>query len=130
MKYSELEYYAAGIAMLMQERLGLTGTQKLELIKLRRQLEASFELVQKTRIALCIEYAEKDENGSPKMENNQYIISDDLQAEFNRKLKDLFSSEVELSVKKSSVKIQESDISAKAIEALLLISDSDDIFIS
>ena len=129
MKYSEIEYYGTGLAMLMQAKLKLMGIQKLELIKLRKQLEEASASVNEARLQLCNEYAEEDENGQPKMVDHNYVIKKYLMVEFNVQLRQLYKNEIALDIKKTKVSIPDNtDLESQAVETLLLIADSEDIF--
>jgi len=129
MKYSEIEYYGTGLAMLMQAKLKLMGIQKLELIKLRKQLEEASASVNEARLQLCNEYSEEDENGQPKMVDHNYVIKKDLMVEFNVQLRQLYNNEIALDIKKTKVSIPDNtDLESQAVETLLLIADSEDIF--
>jgi hypothetical protein len=129
MKYSEIEYYGTGLAMLMQANLKLPGIQKLELIKLRKQLEEASASVNEARLQLCNEYSEEDENGQPKMVDHNYVIKKDLIVEFNVQLRQLYNNEIALDIKKTKVSIPDNtDLESQAVETLLLIADSEDIF--
>ena len=129
MKYYELEYFVSGLNTLLNERLKLAGKQKLELLKLRKQIENAFALREEARIGLCIEYSLKTNNQPVMTSTGDFFIPPENRQEFNEKLKEIYDIDVNLEITKSVVKIPESDIPAQAIDALLLISDSEEIFI-
>jgi hypothetical protein len=122
--------------------------------KNRSKLESEYKLIQKMqstvqpsslkkfderRIELCKEYADKDENGNPSLENNNYVISQrrdefentirELQKEFEPSFKEFeenqikfnnfLSEEIEVDIHTIPMSIIPEDMTAKDMEIII-----------
>lgn len=60
------------------------------------RLKEEKELINEERISICKECAQKDESGNPVIKDNEYLVEDKELC--NKKLNELFETEVEIDV--------------------------------
>lgn len=60
-------------------------------------LESEFNELESARHKLAEQYAKKDENGNPVIENGEYVFDENEEA-FNKEYKDLLDMEVEINI--------------------------------
>ena len=90
-------------ADIMRELSGksLKGRAAFRVARLLREVEKEFTLFNEKRVDLIKEYAQKDENGEIKSEENGNVTLDpDRLTEFYQKLEELLNTEVEINAEK------------------------------
>lgn len=84
-------------SMLSQKKLNMR--MAYQLAKIIKEVQKEFELFQETRMKLINEYAERDENGQLKVdENNNFTIPKEKIQDFQKELNDLLEMQVELPI--------------------------------
>lgn len=72
-----------------------------QLAKIIKEVQKEFELFQETRMKLINEYAERDEDGQLKVdENNNFTIPKEKIQDFQKELNELLETQVELQINK------------------------------
>lgn len=72
-----------------------------QLAKIIKEVQKEFELFQETRMKLINEYAERDEGGQLKVdENNNFTIPKEKIQDFQKELNELLETQVELQINK------------------------------
>lgn len=72
-----------------------------QLAKIIKEVQKEFELFQETRMKLINEYAERDEDGRLKIdENNNFTIPREKIQDFQKELNELLETQVELQINK------------------------------
>ena len=72
--------------------------------RLMREIEKEYSLFQESRKGLIDKYADKDENGEPKAdENGNYTVPKENIEEFNKELKDMLDQTLSLNVEPISI---------------------------
>jgi len=99
MKNGQIFRLANGIAKVghlkgIKFAYGITKNKKIidrEIEDIKESITPSPEFAEfeKARVELCKEYAEKDEKGEFKVENNEYVLPEDKKEEFEIRLKAL-----------------------------------------
>ena len=62
------------------------------------EANAKYKVYEANRISMVEKYAEKDENGEPIIENNEYVVSDVNLEKANKEVEELINVEVEMPV--------------------------------
>lgn len=129
MKIREILYYYDGVIMALKTKLALLGSQKLELIKLRKQFEDAISAYEETKRTIIENYAKRDDNGNIIEQNNTIFWDDDHKYIANKELNELENADFKITINKSAVRIPDvNDYEPIIIEVLLLISTDDNIF--
>ena len=82
----------------------LKGRAAFRVARLLRELEKEFTLFNETRVELIREYAQKDENGEIKSDENGNVTLDQARLnEFYEKLDELLNAEVEINAEKIDI---------------------------
>ena len=82
----------------------LKGRAAFRVARLLRELEKEFTLFNEKRVELIREYAQKDENGEIKSDENGNVTLDQARLnEFYEKLDELLSAEVEINAEKIDI---------------------------
>lgn len=82
----------------------LKGRAAFRVARLLRELEKEFTLFNEKRVELIREYAQKDENGEIKSdENGNVTLEPERLNEFYQKLEELLNTEVEINAEKISI---------------------------
>lgn len=72
--------------------------------RLMREIEKEYSLFQESRKGLIDKYADKDENGEPKAdENGNYTVPKENIEEFNKELKEMLDQTLSLNVEPISI---------------------------
>lgn len=72
--------------------------------RMMREIEKEYSLFQESRKGLIDKYAEKDENGEPKAdENGNYTVPKDRIEDFNKELKEMLDQTLSLNVEPISI---------------------------
>jgi len=72
--------------------------------RLMREIEKEYSLFQESRKGLIDKYADKDENGAPKAdENGNYTVPKESIEEFNKELKEMLDQTLSLNVEPISI---------------------------
>ena len=93
-------------ADIMRELSGksLKGRAAFRVARLLREVEKEFTLFNEKRVDLIREYAQKDENGEIKSEENGNVTLDpDRLTEFYQKLEELLNAEVEINAERIDI---------------------------
>ena len=88
----ENRYLQQAISLLFD--LPLRGKQSRHRTKFIKLLQNRLKEVEEERVQLAKEYAEKDENGNPIVENNRYKIAEKYKEEFFKEFEALMSEEL------------------------------------
>ena len=88
----ENRYLQQAISLLFD--LPLRGKQSRHRTKFIKLLQNRLKEVEEERVQLAKEYAEKDENGNPIVENNRYKITEKYKEEFFKEFEALMSEEL------------------------------------
>lgn len=93
-----------------------------QLARIIREVNKEYELFQNSREKLIVKYAEQDENGQPKVnEQNNYQIIPNKINEFNKEIQELLDSHIEINAEPIYIDDIE-DLNFTPTEMMMLMS--------
>ena len=104
-------------------RLGNTkGLSSITAYRISKNIKAISEELKtynNTRTKLCEEYADKDKDGKPVIEDNKYHIPVESSIELNKQLEQLLNETVDIKIKKVSLEdIDEAGLSPLELDSI------------
>lgn len=131
MKNAEITFHLEGLNELIRAKntdgLTISGNQKLQLIKLIRELESAFVDYQKTRELIVLQYAKKDGKGQVIKSKQGIPIEETNTEQYKKEISELDGADVVIDIVKSPVRIPDANnLTPQAICVLSLMSDDVD----
>ena len=104
------------------ENIEMNAILSYKFSKIANQIKNEAEIVDKTRIKIIEELAEKDENGEFILNNGEYTFSDENKNIVINKLDELLDCDSELQIKKIKLdELKDINFTNKQMEALIQI---------
>lgn len=79
------------------------GLSSVTAYRISKNIKTIFEEIKSyndTRTKICIEYADKDNDGKPVIKNNRYCISRENEIKLNEELSKLLNEDADINIKK------------------------------